>query len=189
MYLSAYADYLMVITPPESIIKEVGRYKRASVNVIGHFEGMYSCAQIIVTRQVRCKPFFGEPAIERMAGGLQTMPPIELKINGFGFFDESQTAKTIYALIERTDKTDKWFRLLMKQMGIKVKGFVPHIVIAKNIPLTSFNKLWANFDNRVFSETFTVNSLTVLHRETFVEYCEWRVYKELLFASRLTVAF
>jgi hypothetical protein len=72
-------------------------------------------------------------------------------------------------------------------MGIKVTNFVPHIPVAVNIPATAFNKLWPNFETRVINETFKVNSLTILHRETFVEYCEWMVYKELFFANKLSI--
>lgn len=185
----AYADYLIVISPPESIIKEVSRYKRASVNLIGHFEGMHSAAQIVITHQVRCKPYMVQPAIDHMAGRISTMPPIELQINGFGFFNNSYSTKTIYAIIEQTTRTDNWFKLLISQLGIGIKNFNPRIIIAKNIPVTSFNKLWPNFEGRSFSETFMVNNLTILHRETFVEYCEWRVYKELFFVNRLKEMF
>jgi len=180
-----YTDYLMVISPPENIIKEISRYKRASVNLIGHFEGMHSTACIIVTHQTCCKPFLVQPAILKMGIRLNTINPVELQISGFNFFSHGQTAKTIYAEIEITPNTENWFNLLKREMRIKAKNFVPHIAIVKNIPVTSFNKLWPNFENRELSETFTANSLTILHRETFVEYCEWKVYRELFFANRL----
>lgn len=187
--MQTYADYLMIISPPESIIKEISRYKRASVNVIGHFEGMHSTAHITITHQIRCKPFLVQPAIAAMANKLCTMAPVELQINGFDFFNHGKTSKTIYAVIERDSRSDKWFKLLTSRMGIKAKNFVPHVTIVRNIPVTAFNKLWPNFENRHWSETFTANSLTVLHRDTFVEYCEWRVYKELFFANRLKEMF
>jgi len=187
--MTSYADYLMIISPPDNIIKEISRYKRASVNVIGHFDGMHSTANITITHQTRCKPFLAQPAIEQMAKRLSTMPPVELQINGFGFFNHAQSAKTIYAVVAITPKTESWFRLLKKQMGIKVQNFVPHIIIARNIPITAFNKLWPNFENREWSETFMVDSLTILHRDTFVEYCEWRIYKELFFSNRLAQMF
>jgi hypothetical protein len=186
--MMAYADYLMVITPPDSIAKEISRYKKASVNVIGHFEGMYSTPQIIVTHQTRCKPFLVQPAIEQMAKRLGTMPPVGLEINGFGFFSQNN-AKTIYAAVEITPHTGLWFKLLTKQMGIKIKNFEPHIKLAKNIPATAFKQLWPHFEHRLWRETFTANSLTVLHRETFVEYCEWTVYRELFFSNRLQEMF
>jgi len=184
-----YRDYLMIISPPEHIIKEISRYKRASVNAIGHFEGMHSTAYITITHQRRCKPFFVQPAIIRMEEKLFTMPPIELSIKGFDFFEHGSVARTIYAVIQRTERVDNWFKLLTSQMGVKVKNFVPHITIASNIPVSSFNKLWPNFENRDWETSFNVNSLTILNRDTFVEYCEWRVYKELFFANRLKEMF
>jgi len=187
--MTSYADYLMIIVPPDHIIKEITRYKRASVNLIGHFEGMHSSPNITITHQTRCKPFLALSAMEQMAKKLTTMPPVEMHINGFSYFNIGQTSKTIYAVIERTAETDNWFKLLKIQMGIKIKNFVPHIPVAKNIPFGSFNKLWPNFADRQLSERFSVNSLTILHRETYVEYCEWRVYKELFFANKLTEMF
>ena len=61
------------------------------------------------------------------------MPPVELYINEFDHFSHSHTTKTIYAKIENTSRAENWFKLLTMQMGIKVKDFVPHITIAKNI--------------------------------------------------------
>ncbi|MDB5139627.1 MAG: hypothetical protein JWR12_1543 [Mucilaginibacter sp.] len=180
-----YADYLMIISLPDAIAKEISRYKQASVNCIGHFEGMYSTAHIVVTHQTRCKPFLVQPAIVQMERRLCTMPPVTLQINGFNYVSHGQTAKTIVAGIEITPQTDKWFRLLIGQMGIKLKNFVPHIVIATNIPVPTFNKLWPNFKDREFTGEFTVKSLTILHRDTYVEYQEWKVYKELIFGNRL----
>jgi 2'-5' RNA ligase len=185
----SYADYLMIISPPDTLKKEISRYKRASVNLIGHFEGMHSTAHITITHQTRCKPYLVQPAILAMEKRLNSIPPIELHINGFSFFNHGHTAKTIYAVVERTAKTDNWFKLLKIQMGIKVKNFVPHITIARNIPVTCFDKLWPNFENRAFNETFTASSLTILHRDTFAEYCEWRTYKEVFFANRLKEIF
>ncbi|MDB4901867.1 MAG: hypothetical protein JWQ63_1148 [Mucilaginibacter sp.] len=185
--MQSYTDYLMIISLPDDIKKEISRYKRASVNLIGHFEGMHSTAHITITHQTRCKPFFAQPLILQMGKRLNTIAPVELQINGFSFFSHGENAKTIYAKIERTTHTDKWFKLLKSEMGIKVKNFLPHITIAKNIPVTAFNKLWPNFENRAFSETFKAGGLTILHRETFVEYCEWRVYKELFFANKLAM--
>jgi len=183
--MTAYADYLMIISLPADLAKEISRYKRASVNAIGHFEGMHSKAYITITHQVRCKPFLAQPAILRMGQRLSTMPPVELYLNGFDHFNHNQTTKTIYAKIEHTGRAENWFKLLTMQMGIKVKDFVPHITIAKNIPVTAFNKLWPNFEKREFKHSFIVNNLTILHRDTFAEHHEWKVYRELHFGNKL----
>ncbi len=183
--MMSYTDYLMIISLPDLLIKEISRYKRASVNVIGHFEGMHSRAYITVTHQVRCKPFLAQPAIIRMGQRLSTMPPVELHVNGFDYFSGSETTKTIYAKVERTERTGNWFKLLTMQMGIKVNDFVPHIAIARNMPVTAFNKLWPNFENKEFKHTFIVNNLTVLQRDTYAGYYEWKIYKELHFGNKL----
>ena len=157
--------------------------------MMGHFEGMHSAPQLVISHQTRCKPFYAQPAIEQMAARLSTMPPLELQVNGFGFMDTGYYTKTIYAVIERDKRTDNWFKLLHRQAHIKPANFIPHIAIAKNIPVTAFNRLWPNFRGRPFSGSFRADSLTIFHRETFVEYCEWKVYKELFFANRLKEMF
>ena len=139
--MTAYADYLMIISLPADLVKEISRYKRASVNAIGHFEGMHSRAYITITHQVRCKPFLAQPAIQRMGERLSTMPPVELYLNNFDNFGNGPTTKTICAKIERIDRAENWFKLLTMQMGLKVEDFVPHITIAKNIPVTAFKTM------------------------------------------------
>ena len=185
----SYADYLLTLTPPQSIIDSIGKYKRASVNTIGHFEGMHNKACIVITHQARRKPFLAQAVFMQMERNLNTMPPIDLKLNGFAYFNKTRFTKTIYGVIEPSGQTDKWFRLLKLQMGIKIKNYVPRILVVEDIPLPDFNKLWPNFKNQVINETFKVNSLTLLHRETFSLYYEWRVYKELHFANRLNEMF
>jgi 2'-5' RNA ligase len=187
--MTSYADYLFIISPPDSLAKEIDRYKRASANVIGNFEGRHSRAHITITYQTRCKPFLVEPAIQRMQKNLRSIPPVELQIKRFNYFTHGASARTIYAEIEITPAVERWFKLMIQQLGIKIKRFVPHITVARNIPVTAFNKLWPNFANRSFEHTFKVNSITILHRETFAEYCEWRVYKELRFENKLMPAF
>jgi len=187
--MTAYADYLMVITPPDNIVKEVLRYKRASVSAIGHFEGMHISPKLVISRQVRCNPLLAQPVISKMADRLSTHPPACLQINGFGFINNSPTTKTIYARIENDEATDSWFKLLSTHLGIRLYNFVPALLIAANIPNTSFDKLWPHFEKRQWRESFTASSLTILHRDTYAEYREWRQYRELFLANRVQEIF
>jgi 2'-5' RNA ligase len=183
--MTSYQDYLMIISPPEHIKKQVSKYKRASANVIGNFKGMHSIAHITITHQERCKAFLAQPAIQQMEKRLNSMHPVDLQIKGFNFFKHGTSGVTIYAVVEPAILNHNWFKLLKTQMGIKVKNFVPHITIVKNIPVTSFNKLWPYFEKSPYTEMFKANSLTILGRDTFAEYIEWKVYKELHFGNRL----
>jgi len=102
--MQLYADYLMVISPPAAIKKEISRYKLASVNKIGHFPGMHSTAHITITHQTRCKPHLVQPAVLMMEKRLSSFPAVELHINGFDFFNHGKTAKTIYAVVKEVLK-------------------------------------------------------------------------------------
>jgi len=182
--MTAYADYLIIISLPTDLVKEIGRYKRASVNTIGHFEGMNSRAYITISHQLRCKPFLAQPAIVRMGQRLSTMPPLEIYVDGFSYLDNGFT-RTIYAGFSFNTRCKNWFKLLFMQIGIKVKDFTPNIPVVRNIPVTAFNKLWPNFEGRSFKHSFTISNLTILHRDTFAEHSEWRVYKELHFGNKM----
>ena len=182
-----YTDYLLVISLPDALKKEISRYKQASVNIIGDFEGMHSMALITLTHQTRCKPFWVQPAITRWEYKLSSVPPVKLHINGFNYLNHGATAKTIYAVVERTPQTVNWFKLIRQQLGLRINHLVPHITIAQNIPVTAFNSLWPNFRDRQFSETFMADSITILQRDTFAEYCEWRVHRELFLADKLAI--
>ena len=182
-----YTDYLIIISPPDDIKKMVIKYKRSSVNVIGHFEGIHCTPHITITHQTRCKPFLVQPIIIQWQQKLNTMPAIALRVTDFDFIDHGSTAKTIYAKIETTPHTLNWFKLLLKQLGIKVKNFVPHIPVVSNIPVTAFNRLWPHFAAGGYSASFTVNSLTILHKETFAEHYKWCVYREIFFENKLAI--
>jgi len=181
----SYADYLMVIPLPDDVKNQIVRYKRASANLIGEFEGIHHTPYLIITHQVRCKPFLVQPAIDLMAKRIGTMPPIELQINGFGNCSRGYHTKSIYAQIEVNEKVTNWFKLLNRQIGLKITNAVPHFPLAPNIPVTAFNKLWPNLVNRPLIISFTVNSLTILHRDTFAEYCEWTLYRDLTLGNKL----
>lgn len=179
--MTRYTDFLMLISPPEKVIKEIDRYKRASLRVIGEFESMHSKAHISITHQYRCRPYLVQHAIVQMEKRLSEMPPIELQINGFAAFQHGETAKTIYARLANNPQVENWFFQLKKQMKIQVKNFTPHITIAKKIPNTSFNRLWPHFEKCSYQDSFLVDRLTILKRETYDEYARWEIYKELYF--------
>lgn len=163
----------------------ISKYKRASANKIGNFKGLHSTAHISITRQQRCKHFMIEPFILRMEPRLLTLAPVTLHINSFSFFKHGDTGFTIYANVNVNPQQQHWFKLLRNQMGIKVVNFIPHITVVKNIPPSSFKRLWPYFENATCNFSFTASSLTVLTRDTFAEHKEWRVYKSLFFSNRL----
>ena len=183
--MESYKDYLMIISPPDEIIKQISKYKRASANKIGLFKGMHSIAHISITHRERCKPFMAEPFILKMEKRLLSMQPIELRISGFSYFTHGAVGYTIYAVVNATPPNNNWFKRLSRQMGIRVVNFVPHITVIKNVSPSLFKRLWPYFEKSQYETSFKANSITILQRETFGEDSNWRAYKELFFGNRL----
>src|SRR6478609_11279210 len=130
--MSHYADFLILLSPPETVKNEIDRYKRATAKLIGDYKSMGSPAHISVDNMPRQKPFLTEPAIERMESKMKSMPPVLLHLDGFRFFEHLHGRMTVYASIKETPSTENWFRLLMKNINVK-KAFVPHVTIARDI--------------------------------------------------------
>lgn len=171
--LMHYADYMMLLAPPEQVNIEIKRYKLASAKHIGNFNSMHSEAHISICGADRQKTFIIEPSLQRMAQKLSTIPPIVLHIKGFDFFKHGDKGMTIYARIEQTDSVKKWFKLLLLNMNLKT-NITPHITIVRNIPAYKFEQLWPHFAKAQYHDVFKIDGLTILKRDTFEPHQNWR---------------
>jgi len=180
--MTGYHDYLIVLSPPESIISGVKKLKDFSYNKIGEYESRYSKAHISIQSWPRKKPVWIEPLIPKLVRDLQSLPPVVLNINGFDFFDQ-QEFQTIYAKLNSTPLTKVWFKLLRKFFN--TKPFEPHITIARSLPNDDFKKLWPCFKNLHWNEQLKVDKLTILRREMIGHDKIFKVFKEIPFNHRL----
>lgn len=180
-----YADYLMLLSPPENVKHEVARYKKASAKRIGVFESMDAPAHISIYSAERQKSFIVEPALQRMEDRLRTMPPVALHITGFNYFKHGDKAMTIYAEIKQSDAIKNWFKLLIANMNIKAYALNPHITVARNILPGSFDTLWPHFEQAKCQELFWIKELTILKRETFGHERNWKKHRLIGFKNQL----
>ena len=180
-----YSDYLMIIAPPDDVMYEIDRYKRASAKVIGNFEGMRSPAHISINHQHRCKPFVVHHGLSQMAESMGHISPINLQISNFKYFTHGSQGMTIYACIVVNERNDRWFKALRTSMRLVQKNFVPHITIVKNLPAEKFGRLWPKFEQCKLQCSFKADRLTVLHKETYNERAKWELYKEFRFGTKL----
>ncbi|MDB4901866.1 MAG: hypothetical protein JWQ63_1147 [Mucilaginibacter sp.] len=180
--MTLYQDYLIVLSPSESIIENVKRLKDFSYKHIGEYDSHYSKAHITIQSWPRKKPVWIEPLIPKLERDLQTLPPVILDINDFGFFDHADHP-SIYAKLNSTPLTKVWFKYLRK--FFHTSDFEPHITIARSIPNESFVKLWPHFKNQEWNEQFIVDKLTILRRETIGHDKSYKVFKEIPFNRRM----
>jgi len=180
--MTGYQDYLIVLSPPGNIVNRVKQLKDFSYHKIGEFESRYSKAHITIQPWPRKKPVWIEPLIPKLVRDLQSLPPVVLDINGFGFFDQ-QVYQTIYAKLNSTPATKVWFKLLRKFFN--TPAFEPHITIARNLPNEDFKKLWPFFKGLKWNEPFKVEQLTILKREMIGHDKTYKVLREIPFNQKL----
>jgi len=181
-----YADFMILLSPSEGVKAKVSVHKQHAAEVIGMYESMNSIAHISIKTMHRQKSFLTEPAIRSLMPKLAVVPPITLTIDGFDYFNHGEDYKTIYAKLRSTSQTTAWFKTLKKHLNIK-EFMVPHITIARNIPVSDFNQLWPHFKTIKWIENFTVNELTVLQRETFAQFAKWEEFTKLPFGGKRVV--
>lgn len=180
-FMTGYHDYLVVLSPPEDVIKKIERLKEFSFKKIGEYDSHYSKAHITVQYWPRKKPVWIEPMIPKLERDLQHLSPVILDINGFGFFDHAERP-TIYAKLTSTILTEIWFKQLRKYFN--TPDFVPHMTIAKGIPNADFKQLWPYFKPNEWVEQIKIDRLTILRRESFGYNHGYRIYKEIAFNRR-----
>src|ERR1700722_1108124 len=165
-----YKDFFLIISPPDAVNYQVLRFKQACAKHIGVFESRYSKAHISFglygeeIQTPRQKTFVMERFIDLITEDINIMEPIELAINGFNVFSHGKKSKTIYAVIETTEKTKAWFNKIKEILRIE-GNITPHITIAKSLPIEQFNMLWPHFEKLEFKYVFTPGCITVLTRE------------------------
>lgn len=181
--MKGYTDFLMLLSPSDKVKAVVSTHKCHAANIIGNYESMHSTAHISIKMLHQQKTFLTEPGILAFRKRLCLIPPVTLSIDGFDYFNHGEEFKTIYARIRSTPETTHWFKMLKQHLHVK-EFMVPHITICRNIPVADFDKLWPHFKAMEWKETFTVNALTVLQRETFASFAKWEPFTELPFESK-----
>jgi hypothetical protein len=180
--MQGYHDYLILLSPPENIADGVKELKEYSGRVIGSFDGQNARANISIQQWARKRPVWIEPLLPKLERDLQTLPPLLMDLNGFGFFDQ-QEFQTIYAKLGSTPATKLWFKLLRRFFSNP--PFEPHITIARNLPNADFKQLWPHFKSREWSGRFCIDRLSILRRETIGYDKTYKMFKEIHFNKKL----
>ena len=181
--MKGYTDFLMILSPSDKVKAMVQNHKTYAANIIGNYESMHATAHISIKMLHRQRSFLTEPGIIDFRRRLCLIPPVTLSVNGFDYFNHGDDFRTIYLRLSNSAETSHWFKMLKHHLHIK-DFMVPHITICRNIPTTDFEKLWPHFKAAEYRDSFSVNALTVLQRETFASLAKWEHYTELPFESK-----
>lgn len=182
--MTSYKDYFFLLPPGEHIITSVKYCKLLVQSMINDYPGCQSKAHISIKQYPRQKPYMIDSVVDQMEAKLKTMPCITLKTDDFRFFEHPNNIITLYTAIKPTFKADNWLNELRANLNISAGQFVPHITVAKTIPVDNFYKVWPRFYNRKFQDEFLVDRLFILEKETLNAHAKWKVYREIRFNER-----
>jgi 2'-5' RNA ligase len=185
--MKGYADYLIILSPPDEIAGQVEKHKQDAAGIIGTYDSLHSKAHISIKPMPRRRPYMAEPEINGLKASMKLLPPVTLTIDGFDFFSHGDEYRTLYAKIRSAQYTTHWFKALKKNLNIK-DYLVPHITVARNIHKNDFDRLWPHFKKIKWVEDFEINKLTVLHREALNTFAHWEVFTELPFEAKHLVS-
>lgn len=178
-------DFLPILSPSNGIKGSVSNWKLDCSLLVGKYPGMKGTAHITMRDDLMNKDFaLTEQSLMAYEKKLRLQYSIDLCTNGFDFF-KGNSGNTIY-LAMRSDPLYKiWFKELTQKLNNKRKHFTPHITITKSIDRHKFDRLWPKFDKSQHNQTFRVDRLTVLKRETFDKESNYEIFNEFPFKNEV----
>ncbi len=183
--METYQDYLFLLQPSDTVKHQIRQCKLKASAYIGNYPGMKGTAHISLFNTHRQKPHVIGSFIEMLRRRIESMPPVTLDLEGFQFFVHGEKSVTIYARIKPSYRSDNWFELLKKQLRTK-NELIPHITVTKAISYDSFFKLWPELRSVNYADTFTVNELTILARESLNPNTSYRILEKIPFKNQLS---
>jgi 2'-5' RNA ligase len=181
--MKSYADYLIILSPPEDVCEQIDKHTQHAADIIGHYDSLHLKSHISIKPMPRRKPYMTEPELAWLKANVKQLPPVTLVIDGFDSFNHGEEYRTIYAKIQSSAFTTQWFKSLKKALNIK-DYLVPHITVARNIHKDDFDKLWPYFRKIKWIQDFKVNKLTILQREALNTFAKWETLMEIPFEAR-----
>lgn len=161
-------ETFVIISPPESILKDVFYLKRSIGEVLGYpFEGEFSKAHISLLK-------YRDPHIDNelyhINDRLTAFKPFTLYIKDFDILHHGDNRTICLNVINKNP---------IRELAETITGreIQPHITIARNLPLHSFNKVWSAIKRVTYSTHFWCDHLTVLKRNSG----PWRHYMDMYF--------
>ena len=157
--------------------------------IAGNFKGLYAQGHVSfgIFRDEGEKPLQLSHNMgiyfEAISKVFDDVEPRKLYIKDFNFFSHGPRFRTIYAAIILDNHTKEWFARIDKKLNLN-KQTVPHITIAKNIPMEQFNVLWPYFEHRDYEEAFYTEELVILQKEVNSSNAVYRPFKKIAFGDK-----
>ena len=178
-----------MLSVPERIENHIRLYKKSCEKHIGKFKGLYSQAHIsfALLRDESDKPLqlsFGmKNYFDAISGVFNDIEPRKLYIKDFAWFSHGPRFRSIYAAVITDNHTKDWFSRIDRKLNLN-RQTVPHITIAKNIPVEHFDILWPHFSKLSYEEAFYSEELNIFQKDATSPNAVYRPYKRIAFGDK-----
>jgi hypothetical protein len=166
--METVTETFVIISPPESILRDVAYIKKSIREVLGHpFEGEFAKAHVSL---LKYRDPHTDNELYQINSRLETCRPFTLYIKDFEIVHNGNY-KSIYLNVINKNP--------VRELSETISGrdITPHILIAKNLSPDDFDKVWTAIKNITYSTHFRCDHLTVLKRSEG----PWRHYMDLPF--------
>jgi 2'-5' RNA ligase len=171
---SSVQELFFIISPPRHILSDVSVLKDDVHYLIGRkLEDRHSIAHISLFK-------YNDEHLNDIVRHVEVkaaqFKPFNVFLKDFGVFYNG-AKRTIYMDVVNKYPIQEIFEKVVKEDS----NYVPHITIAKNLPMDDFLRCWPYLKGLKYSnQHFLCDRITVLARSDK----KWRHYKDLLFDQR-----
>jgi 2'-5' RNA ligase len=161
-------ETFVIISPPESILRDVFYLKRSIKEILGHtFEGEFAKAHVSL---LKYRDPHNDNGLYLINNRLSAFKPFTLYIKDFDILHHGNNRSICFNIINKNP---------VRELAEALTGrdITPHITIAKNLTADDFDKVWSAIKGVTYSNHFWCDHLTVLKRSTG----SWRHYMDLSF--------
>lgn len=173
-------EYLLVVSPPNWVNWEIEDLKQEFAGYNGEYLGLNAVPHISMLNLILHKSQ-EEEVVNRLKKRLSAIESFDISLNGFSFFDESNT---FYINVEEEGTLMGLHNFLVADLYVKNvlmspanRNFKPHLTIGRKLSDAQFRNAYHEFKNKQYTNYFRANSLTLLKRKGPV--ANWSFFAEI----------
>ena len=151
-------ELLFVLTPSEPVQKDLAYFKKDTERLVGYtYESRHSLAHITLGYTTTDKP---TQLIWSIASRASDLSPFTVYLKDCSTFHHGLTRTIFLDVVNKPAVTSITENIFGPSHAIGN----PNLTIARNLPYDDFLKVWPYFENVHYSQHFTCQDITVLHR-------------------------
>lgn len=163
--MDAVHQYFFIIPLPDEVKNKVKLLKHQLNTAVGLSDyNLYSVPHISLLSFHTMRPV-NERFIQAIQELFSKNNPFRIKLSGFEHFEHGVSTNTLYAKIEDSDQIKNLYYELNLLLGFRVRSFIPHLTIARNIPRANFEKSFSMAKQYALDEGFNCDQVTILERK------------------------